>query len=333
MARRYDSRTTIFSPEGRLYQVEYAMEAIGHDRHLPRAILASDGIVLAAVAKKHQQASRRSVHRREDLQAARRHGVQRGWHHLGRQRADQRAASDRPAVPATVRRVDPLPSASVSWLSRPQAGVHSSTAGKRSPSASSDPCTVGWDKHYGYRAVPSRTRARNYGGWKATCIGNNSAAAVSILKQEYKENETTLKDALALAIKVLSKTLDMTKLTADKLEMATLTRDTVRNKTTVAILSLAQVEKLIKKHEQEEAKLEASKKEKEREKRSYGPPGNLALSLNGTSWSRQASGVLGTATHWQELHSLGGAVPARVAKPMRAHITGWVLADAALLWR
>lgn len=36
------------------------------------------------------------------------------------------------------------------------------------------------------------------------------------MKQEYKEGETTLKDAQALAIKVLSKTLDMTKLTPEK---------------------------------------------------------------------------------------------------------------------
>jgi hypothetical protein len=50
MARRYDSRTTTFSPEGRLYQVEYAMEAISH-AGICVGILAEDGIVLAVEKK------------------------------------------------------------------------------------------------------------------------------------------------------------------------------------------------------------------------------------------------------------------------------------------
>ncbi len=50
MSRRYDSRTTIFSPEGRLYQVEYAMEAISH-AGTALGVLASDGVVLAAEKK------------------------------------------------------------------------------------------------------------------------------------------------------------------------------------------------------------------------------------------------------------------------------------------
>uniref|UniRef100_A0A6I8SZ22 Proteasome subunit alpha type n=1 Tax=Xenopus tropicalis TaxID=8364 RepID=A0A6I8SZ22_XENTR len=53
-SRRYDSRTTIFSPEGRLYQVEYAMEAIGHAGTC-LGILANDGVLLAA--------ERRNIHK------------------------------------------------------------------------------------------------------------------------------------------------------------------------------------------------------------------------------------------------------------------------------
>jgi 20S proteasome subunit alpha 3 len=41
---------TIFSPEGRLYQVEYALEAISH-AGTALGILANDGIVLAAERK------------------------------------------------------------------------------------------------------------------------------------------------------------------------------------------------------------------------------------------------------------------------------------------
>ena len=41
-------------------------------------------------------------------------------------------------------------------------------------------------------------------------------AAMSILKQDYKENEMNLDEGLQLSMKILSKTLDTNKLTADK---------------------------------------------------------------------------------------------------------------------
>jgi len=50
MARRYGGRTTIFSPEGRLYQVEYAMEAISN-AGAAIGMLAKDGVVLVAEKK------------------------------------------------------------------------------------------------------------------------------------------------------------------------------------------------------------------------------------------------------------------------------------------
>jgi 20S proteasome subunit alpha 3 len=74
---------------------------------------------------------------------------------------------------------------------------------------------MGWDKQFGYQLYQSDPSG-NYGGWKATCIGNNNQTAISILKQEYKIGETKLTDALKLAIKILSKTLDTTKLTSEK---------------------------------------------------------------------------------------------------------------------
>ena len=61
---------------------------------------------------------------------------------------------------------------------------------------------------------------------------------------------------------MLSKTLDMTKLTPEKIELATLTRE--NGKTQIKILPANQVDELIKKYEKVEAELEAAKKEKEK---------------------------------------------------------------------
>ena len=104
----------------------------------------------------------------------------------------------------------------------------------------------------------------NYSGWKATCIGNNSSAAVSILKQEYKEGEMTLENVKDLSMKVLSKTLDMTKLTSDKIELATLRRVDVKTK--IHILTAAEMDPLIAKFEAAEKEADEAKKAAEASK-------------------------------------------------------------------
>lgn len=85
-------------------------------------------------------------------------------------------------------------------------------------------------------------------------------AAVSVLKQELNETPIPLADAEDLAIKVLAKTLDMTKLSSEKIEMSTLQRD--GDETKIKILSNAEVDKLIAKYEKIQAEEEAAKKEK-----------------------------------------------------------------------
>jgi len=120
---------------------------------------------------------------------------------------------------------------------------------------------MGWDKQFGYQLYQSDPSG-NYGGWKATCIGNNNQTAISILKQEYKIGETKLTDALRLAIKIMSKTLDTTKLTSEKVEISVLSRE--NDKTRIRILGEKEITALIKEYDDEQAKIEAEKLAKEK---------------------------------------------------------------------
>ena len=73
---------------------------------------------------------------------------------------------------------------------------------------------AGWDPQRQFQLYQSNPSG-NYGGWKATSVGANNASAQSLLKQDYKE-ECDLKEACGLAVKVLSKTMDSTKLSSEK---------------------------------------------------------------------------------------------------------------------
>ena len=75
---------------------------------------------------------------------------------------------------------------------------------------------AGYDPHRQFQLYQSNPSG-NYGGWKATSVGANNASAQSLLKQDYKE-DCDLKEACGLAVKVLSKTMDSTKLSSEKSE-------------------------------------------------------------------------------------------------------------------
>jgi 20S proteasome subunit alpha 3 len=113
---------------------------------------------------------------------------------------------------------------------------------------------AGWDKHLGFQLYKSDPSG-NYGGWMATSIGAGHQTATSILKSDFKE-DGSLKEALILAVKVLSKTMDSTVLDHEKLEFGTLTRE--GDKVVWRLLEGNELDALIK-----EADLKAGEKDKE----------------------------------------------------------------------
>ena len=73
---------------------------------------------------------------------------------------------------------------------------------------------AGYDPHYKFQLYHSDPSG-NYSGWKATCIGANNGTAQSLLKQDYKD-DISVEDAVALVLKVMSKTMDSTTLGSEK---------------------------------------------------------------------------------------------------------------------
>eukprot|EP00088_Acartia_fossae_P045689 TRINITY_DN49238_c0_g1_i1.p1 TRINITY_DN49238_c0_g1~~TRINITY_DN49238_c0_g1_i1.p1 ORF type:complete len:259 (-),score=-1.00 TRINITY_DN49238_c0_g1_i1:56-832(-) len=220
MARRYDNRTTIFSPDGRLYQVEYAMEAISHAGTC-LGLLASDGIVLAAEKKVtskllSQDDYNEKIYTLNANTICSVAGITADANTLiqyGRKSALLYKFKYGEEIPVEqlVQRLCDLKQGYTQFGGLRPYGVSFLYAGH--------------DPFHGFQLYHSDPSG-NYSGWKATCIGSNNSSAQSILKQEYKlgneEGESmSLRDCIRLALKVMSKTMDSSKLNSEKLEFAT----------------------------------------------------------------------------------------------------------------
>ena len=255
MSRQYDTKTTIFSPEGRLYQVEYAMEAINHAGNC-LGLLASDGILLAAEYRLvtpllDEAGFSEKIYRLDKHIACSVAGIT----------GDANVLTEYLRTTAqrhVIKYGEPMP---VEQLVQSLSDVkqrYTQFGGLRPFGVSI--LYMGWDKHYKYQLYQSDPSG-NYSGWKATCIGKNQQQAMSQLRQEYKEGQLpTLQEAKALAIKVLSKTIDAAKLSVDTVEIATLQRpDAVGDDEVVTKVKMMDKEELRGLIEEHDALLEVEK--------------------------------------------------------------------------
>jgi 20S proteasome subunit alpha 3 len=251
MAYRYDAGTTTFSPDGRIMQVEYAVQSI-NQAGTAIGVQFSNGVVLAAEKKNTGRLVDYLFP--EKMAKIDQHVVTA----LAGMTADanelvfyMRAVAQNYLLTYN----EPIPIEQLVREVCDQKHSYTQAGGLRPYGVSF--LVAGYDSHKGcqlYLTDPSG----NFGGWKATAVGENNQTAQSILKSQYKDNMSAT-EAMDLTVKVLCKTLDSTSLSADKLEFSVLQfREEYGPK--VRILTTAEVERLLKRYE---ATIKATRDEKE----------------------------------------------------------------------
>ncbi|EPY37086.1 proteasome alpha 3 subunit [Strigomonas culicis] len=81
---------------------------------------------------------------------------------------------------------------------------------------------VGWDPYYGFQLYATEPSG-DYNAWAAYAIGQNDQVAQSLLKKDWRD-DLTLDEAKVLGLRIISKTMDTLKLAPERLEMAVLER-------------------------------------------------------------------------------------------------------------
>lgn len=217
MSRRYDQSTTTFSPDGRLHQVEYAIEAI-NNAGTCIGLQSDQGLVLAAekrVVSKLLAKSKTS----EKTYVIDDHAVCL----VAGLTADANILTQNARLNAQrylYKFGEPMPMEQLVKEMCNYKQQYTQFGGLRPFGVAF--VFAGWDKHHGFQLYQSDPSG-NYSGWRATVIGQNSQAGKGILKTDYKENSTQA-DNLKLAVKIMLKTMDATAPSPERIDLSEVKR-------------------------------------------------------------------------------------------------------------
>lgn len=221
MSRRYDGSTTTFDPEGRIKQIEYAVEAI-RNAGSSVGITGADCIVLAGEVKKGStlvapSKNSEKMYKIDDHIAVIVAGLTSDANILInelRVEAQRHLLTYQEPQP-----VEHLVRAIANWKQS-----YTMYGGNRPFGVSF--LYAGYDATHGFQLYCSDPSG-NYGQWKATAVGANDDQGKSVLKANYADDMSE-EDCLKLAVKTLSKTMDTTAASADRMEFAVLSLDAER---------------------------------------------------------------------------------------------------------
>ena len=254
MSRKYDSLTSIFTPEGRLLQVENAIKNIGN-AGLCIGIVTKEGIILTCEKESISKLYERGKHSEKIYSIDRNIAVG-----VGGLAADANLLIDYcrdysqnyffkyktlTPVENVVKYISDIMQTKTQFGSTRPYGAGFLFGG--------------WDKNYGFQLYNTEPSGI-YNAWRAHAIGKNDQSAQSSLKQYY-ENDMNLNDGLKLAVKVLKKSLDKNKMSPENVEIFVLEKkdDGVSQR----FVKSDEIQKFIEIVDKEEAE----EKEKEKKKK------------------------------------------------------------------
>jgi proteasome alpha subunit len=229
--REYDGAITIFSPEGRIYQVEYALELVKRGSPIV-GIKSEEGVVLAVLepqlSKLAAPTNSKKIFRIDDHVGVAIAGLSPDARVLIKQARlycqSNKMTYDEPAD------IEDLASGVGDLLQR-----YTQNAGVRPFGVSL--LFGGVDDHR--VSLLATDPSGSYRGYRATAVGRNSEKAVSVLQQEYRK-EITLDEAIAISVQALKEASE-NDLSADGMNIAVVTKESKKFRT----LSVEEIQKYL----------------------------------------------------------------------------------------